>query len=246
MFKKLFGGSTDAPAAKAAPFDARWWNVPTLAAGKYQEVVGESHYQPAIKAALDAYGRTQLAQLVREPRNKHDRNAVAVRLAGQTVGYLPRDEALDYQAVLVNLGGTATSRATVTGGWNQYESFGVVLHCDPEPFDPSVGFLGGERKVALTTLKAAKPAALDAVGGGALATLTVDDAGAVWAFVGQTAVGKMAKARSDDYSAPTRACAKVGVAPTCMVYVDSKDDGSVKFAAYLMPVNDHWATLQAP
>ena len=245
MFKKLFGGGNAAP-APSAPFDPRWWNEPTLAAGKYQEVVGESHYQPALKAAADTYGRAQLAQLVREPRNKYDRNAVAVRLAGQTVGYLPRDEALDYHAVLSNLGGSATARATVTGGWGEWESFGVVLHCLPEPYHPGAGFLGGELKVALSTLKAAKPAALEAVGAGAMGTLTVDDAGTVWVFVGQTAVGKMAKARSDDYSGPAQACAKVGVAPTCTVDVESKDDGSFKFVAHMMPVNDHWATLQAP
>ena len=245
MFKKLFGGSTATPAAKAAPFDPRWWTVPTLAAGGYQEVVGESNYQPAIKAAADAHGRAQLAQLVREPRNKYDRNAVAVRLGGQTVGYLPRDEAPDYHAVLAQLGGTATSRATVTGGWDQWSSFGVVLHCEPWAYDPARGFLGGDRKVPLTTLKAAKPAALDAVGAGGLATLTVADDGAVWAFVGEVPVGKMAKAKSDDYAAPVRACAAVGVAPTCQVVVDAKDDGSVKFAVLAMPMNDTWATLQA-
>ena len=245
MFKKLFGGGTAAaPAAKAAPFDARWWAVPTLAAAGYQEVVGESHYQDAIKAALDANGRTQLAQVVREPKNKHDRNAVAVRLGGQTVGYLPRDEAVDFHGVLAQLGGTATARATVTGGWDQWSSFGVVLHCDPEPYNPAAGFLGGDRSVALTTLKAAKPAALEAVGSVALATLTVADDNLVWAFVGDVAVGKMAKARSDDYSWLVRQCVKVGVAPTCQVSTDHKDDGSVKFVAHVMPLNDAWAGVR--
>lgn len=56
-----------------------------LPAGQSQAVVGESHYQPALRAATG--GRkaeswddhiTVKAQVVPEPNNKYDRNAVAV------------------------------------------------------------------------------------------------------------------------------------------------------------------------
>lgn len=244
MFKKLFGISSE-PAVQAGPFNPHWWVPPTLAADDYQEVVGESHYQDAIRAACDAYGRAQLAQLVREPRNKHDRNAVAVRLAGRTVGYLPARDAVEWHDVLRAQGGTATARATVTGGWTEFYSWGVVLHAAPEPWCPDDGFLGGTRRVGLTTLKAYKDAALAAVTdpAGVLATLTVDDDGTVWAFSGEVALGKMNKAPSSDYSAAVRACNEAAVAPTCRVVVELKVDGSPKLVALTMPMNDTWAAL---
>jgi collagen type III alpha len=72
------------------------------------EVVGESNYGDAIRAALprgavDGSEVFTVASLVPEPRNKHDRNAVAVHLGGRTVGYLPREEAARYAPVLGNL-----------------------------------------------------------------------------------------------------------------------------------------------
>lgn len=77
------------------------------------EVVGESHYSDAIRAALPRGSGNEaevltVAALVPEPRNRHDRNAVAVQIGGKTVGYLPRDEATRYAPVL---------RQLVAQGW---------------------------------------------------------------------------------------------------------------------------------
>ncbi|NYI60761.1 HIRAN domain-containing protein [Cellulomonas soli] len=62
------------------------------------------------------HGLRETARLEREPSNKHDRNAVRVRMAlgGQwlTVGYLPRDDAVKWQPTLKEL-----------------ESGGLVAHC---------------------------------------------------------------------------------------------------------------------
>jgi alkylated DNA nucleotide flippase Atl1 len=247
MFKKLFGISST-PAIEVPRVDPHWWTPPTLAVDKYQEVVGESFYQPAIKAAQESYGRAQIAQLVREPRNKHDRNAVAVRLAGSTVGHIPANEALGWHHVLGQQGGTATARASITGGYNERYSWGVVLHAAPEPWCPDDGFFGGLKRLGLTTLKAYKDAALAAVTdpAGVLATLTVDDDGTVWAFSGEVALGKMTKAASDDYAMPVRACAAVGVPPTCRVVVEEKADGTPKLVALAMPMNETWSALRYP
>jgi hypothetical protein len=247
MFKKLFGISST-PAVEVPRIDPHWWTPPTLAVDKYQEVVGESFYQPAIKAAQESYGRAQIAQLVREPRNKHDRNAVAVRLAGSTVGHIPANEALGWHHVLGQQGGTATARASITGGYNERYSWGVVLHAAPEPWCVEDGFLGGLKRLGLTTLKAYKDAALAAVTdpAGVLATLTVDDDGTVWAFSGEVALGKMTKAASDDYAMPVRACAAVEVPPTCRVVVEEKADGTPKLVALAMPMNETWSALRYP
>jgi len=247
MFKKLFGISSE-PAMQVPRFEPHWWTTPSLAVDKYQEVVGESFYQPAIKAAQESYGRAQIAQLVREPKNKHDRNAVAVRLAGSTVGHIPAGEAVGWHHVLSQQGGTATARASITGGYNERYSWGVVLHAAPEPWCADDGFLGGLKRLGLTTLKAYKDAALAAVTdpAGVLATLTVDDDGTVWAFSGEVALGKMTKAASDDYAMPVRACAAVGVPPTCRVVVEEKADGTPKLVALAMPMNETWSALRCP
>lgn len=62
------------------------------------EVVGESHYQDAISAACgtvdgEATRFECFAELVPEPSNAHDPNAVMVRIDRRCVGYLSRDDA---------------------------------------------------------------------------------------------------------------------------------------------------------
>lgn len=70
------------------------------------EVAGESHYARSIRGLFGkdfkASGTeiTTTAQLVPEPHNQHDRNAVGVWVGGVQVGYLPREEAVRYAAVL--------------------------------------------------------------------------------------------------------------------------------------------------
>lgn len=73
-------------------------------------VVGESHYQPALRAIVgnrDAFGFenavSATAVLVPEPRNRHDRNAVRVDIDGRTVGYIAREHAVRYQPLLLDL-----------------------------------------------------------------------------------------------------------------------------------------------
>jgi collagen type III alpha len=73
------------------------------------EVAGESHYAHSIRGLFGkdfkATGTEIVvtAQLIPEPRNKHDRNAIGVRSGGCQVGYLPREEAARYAPVLAAL-----------------------------------------------------------------------------------------------------------------------------------------------
>src|SRR4051812_41450731 len=73
------------------------------------EVVGESHYQDALLATsrsctLDSSSRrTFTAVLVREPTNSYDPNAVAVWSPAGRIGYLSRDDAAEYQDVLMEV-----------------------------------------------------------------------------------------------------------------------------------------------
>lgn len=79
------------------------------------EVVGESHYQREIRECVRAgfdYEESELkasvgfaVRLVREPRNQHDANAIAVSsIAGTTLGYLERELAADFAPTLDELG----------------------------------------------------------------------------------------------------------------------------------------------
>ncbi|RAX14857.1 hypothetical protein DC347_20575 [Pseudarthrobacter sp. AG30] len=78
---------------------AAWSNV---------EVVGEHAYAKAIKTALLANGAISIrgsdgevegveVELVAEPDNPHDANAISVRWRGRVLGYLSREDALRYK-----------------------------------------------------------------------------------------------------------------------------------------------------
>lgn len=127
-------------------------------------VVGESHYQPAISAA--AQGRNcqdwqdaveTTAILVPEPANPYDRNAVRITLGGRTVGYLSREEAVQYQPQLLDLleaGSLGSCPAYVCGGGDRY--YGVFLHLDrpgclvPLNSADTLELLAPERQVTVT------------------------------------------------------------------------------------------------
>jgi hypothetical protein len=60
------------------------------------EVVGESNYQKALSEILGPHTRAgydeELGAVIElEPSNPYDSNAVAVKIRGYLVGYLPRD-----------------------------------------------------------------------------------------------------------------------------------------------------------
>lgn len=77
----------------------------------HQEVAGESHYTKEIHSVLGGEpgpGGTEItttAQLIPEPTNRFDPNAVMVQIAGRKVGYLPKEDAARYAPVLSGLVG---------------------------------------------------------------------------------------------------------------------------------------------
>lgn len=165
LLDRLKGAVSTGLAAPSVP--PHWWQLPTLAPGfDAIGVVGESNYQPALEHA--AQGRTPdgcrvqhvMTQLVREPRNKYDRNAVRVDIDGRTVGYVPREDAPSLHHVLDHLashGYPATCRAYLRGGWDRGRddrgSIGCVLDL-AQPlavFDPATcGALPEGTRVSVT------------------------------------------------------------------------------------------------
>lgn len=84
-------------------------------------IVGESNYQPAIKAAR----RGELVTIVRERGNPHDKHALVVRCArNKTIGYVSRDSWLR-DAILKEGKGCTASIASIERNGAPY--LGVVL-----------------------------------------------------------------------------------------------------------------------
>ncbi|HGN3139727.1 HIRAN domain-containing protein [Pseudomonas aeruginosa] len=110
-------------------------------------VVGESHYQRALRRISGAEGAKGKrhecdAVVVHQPHNKHDKNACAVTIDGQLVGYLPRDEAKAVVALMQSRGlpegFSVGCKAVIKGGWiatDGYKgSYGVDLDIDTGEF----------------------------------------------------------------------------------------------------------------
>jgi hypothetical protein len=104
-------------------------------------IAGESFRQETLQALGGRRGErgverpSQMAALMPEPTNPKDREAVAVLIAGQLVGYLRRQDARVYRPVLdlIAVRGLGVGcHATLTGGWDRGPddrgAIGVVLH----------------------------------------------------------------------------------------------------------------------
>lgn len=124
-------------APRPLPTDAEF--VPLSEDGRLA-VVGESHYQAALRNAVR--GRAAgtgfddhlpvTAVLVPEPTNPHDPNAVRVDVRSDagpaTVGHLAREVAVHYQPALLALDANhyGTCAARIAGGGEKY--YGIYLH----------------------------------------------------------------------------------------------------------------------
>ncbi len=98
-------------------------------------VVGESKYQHALREIAEQQGRGDddglVAYIVTEPDNPYDPNACAVYIGDKKVGYLPREDAVDYVERMEDNGIKGVScfetRAKLIGGTDDKKFFGVIL-----------------------------------------------------------------------------------------------------------------------
>lgn len=138
--------------------------MPAFEQGQCFDVVGESNYQPALlHAAKDktvdgALRPVVTAQLLAEPTNPYDPDAVQVLVEGACVGYIPRDSTGPFRQMLRGFeasGTPATARAWITGGWRRAfgdeGTFGMKLDLDPDlqPMTAGTPFLPGGRSVTV-------------------------------------------------------------------------------------------------
>jgi hypothetical protein len=260
LWDRLTGRTADAfaPPRPGVHAPATWAQRPTIAPGGEQHVVGESNYQPALEQA--AGGRTPdgcaislvTAELVRDPHNRYDRNAVRVDIAGQLVGYLPRTDAPMYHQLITTLwerGLAASCWAQLTGGWDRgpYDrgSIGIVLNIDPrlQPCGLEVNLpLPAHQRVSVTG-EEHHQAALRALLGrrreaNAIGTLRLVDAHPlrpgvagplVEVEVGGAPMWLTAK-MSQRYIPMVQAAAQAGITPSCEVVIAP---GAGKIEAYV-------------
>jgi hypothetical protein len=103
------------------------------------KVVGASRRQTELElicGGRDEHGVEHecLAELIPEPNNPHDRNAIRVEIDGHHVGYLSRENAVQLRAELRKgkvQGMRLTCDALIVGGWDRGDGdqghFGVRL-----------------------------------------------------------------------------------------------------------------------
>jgi hypothetical protein len=100
LFKRLTGNEPKlAPQNALTARDTRWVEDVERFGDIRVDVVGESHYQQAIRSACDWKPDTDtlfhcLAELVPEPTNPQDPHAIMVAINGACVGYLSRQDAV--------------------------------------------------------------------------------------------------------------------------------------------------------
>lgn len=97
----------------------------------FMDVVGESFHQDALQLILKKHGRRVKAQLVPEPTNPKDHNAVRVVIHGYDVGHLRREVAKTYVVYLAALSNHIICKAELTGAERGKPSIGVVLDFAP-------------------------------------------------------------------------------------------------------------------
>ena len=197
--------------------------------------VGESHYQPMLNRICGGHNRKGHhfetdADLVREPNNPYDPNAVAVMIHGGTVAYLPKEQARRFSMQMDKEGvDRAACRAKIVGGWrtNQHDEgrFGLRLAL---PLDGWLDFDIGSQASIDTSEEARSISRSDnnrpvAAENGPLKGQRVF----VWgASVNSDEVTELAKLGA-------HVMASVGKTTTMVVYVsDDLDEGMQSSAAY--------------
>jgi hypothetical protein len=133
ILSRLFGGP-QAEQPKATGW-GQWYDIP---GGGYFEIAGVQHHKdnvarrfPPSRGEVQVYDDIPVT-LHRDPRNRHDPNAVEVRLDNRLIGYIPRESAPAWSGYLARLeaaGYAARATARVRAGAVAYW---IYLYADED------------------------------------------------------------------------------------------------------------------
>lgn len=134
FLRRIFGGASSRPTSPRP--------VVVIDGADDLAVVGESHYQDALRALVgDRQGHVRVpitATLVAETNNHWDPNAISVWIGGNVVGYVGREEAATLRSGLLALerrhGASIALPGVIAGGGDDTPSYGVFVHLDATAF----------------------------------------------------------------------------------------------------------------
>lgn len=142
LFQRLFGGSAPQQEEGPGSDDLPRREEEVMRFGDIRvDVVGESNYQAAIREACSWEPGTDthfecMAELVPEPTNKYDPNAIMVQIDGACVGYLSRGDAVKFGPAIksaIQKQGVGCCRAVIAGrAGGETDNLGVFLNLDAE------------------------------------------------------------------------------------------------------------------
>lgn len=257
LLAKLLGGVSadgfEGRQGQSTAASSQQWQMVRLAGDGRVSVVGEANYQPALRAA--AGGRSVApgdfenaipvhAVVIPEPSNPYDQNAVRVEVNRNTVGYLPRDLAEEYQPVLLNLvqqGQLGWCSGRVMDG--ERGLYGIWLHlASPDRvvcanLAEDLEILAGERDVTVTGEEDHQTVLREVLGPRRAASVFASFAPCTITkgkYAGQDGlevrlngqrVGELTAAMSDRYGALVRALADAGKRPGCEAVIRGGDNG---------------------
>lgn len=133
LFSRLFSTGASPTIEDSVSLDIRT----EVTRDEMVNVVGESNYQPAIRKVCGWEPGTDthfecFAELVPEPTNRYDPNAVRVDIDGACVGYLSRADAVELGSAISEAlaeHGSGLVRAVIAGrAAGETDNLGVFLH----------------------------------------------------------------------------------------------------------------------
>lgn len=257
------------------PVAASWLQWPSLKPttrerGRWQTVVGESYRQDALEAVAggrDDDGvlvRCVTAQLLAEPTNQHDRDAIMVLVGGHHVGYIPKDETSTWHPTLeefASLGRPVTTRAWLRGGWldsgRGAGSIGIFLDVDMPPvacpssfpflpfgqtmYGGTIGVSGEEKHLDVLV-----PLVGEAESAKVVATLVEAEVNpdkpkvpgpAVLVYLSGEHVGALTPKMAARYLPLIRMCAAAGLPTTAMGYIE-RGANKLEVKLYVAPPSE--------
>lgn len=128
MLRRMLGHEGDARTRGRATGQVGGRRSVSLHGACIVELVGESRFQDELLALVGGrrpYGGVDVravAELIPDPANPYDADAIEVRIDGLRVGYLRHDAAVAHRAEVedsLDLHGFATCQARIRGGWDR-------------------------------------------------------------------------------------------------------------------------------